>query len=162
MRVFERLERWPKVGAKSLRGELAGLHRITATMDRTAHVKLDGRDYVIVPRDEFDRLVSLARVGEMPSVPGADAEGNFAALAYGRASIAREIVRRRALLGMSQRALASEAGIRFETLCRIETGKSSPNSATMTKIDRALVRGEKTAERTAKSARSKKRGRRAS
>jgi predicted transcriptional regulator len=35
------------------------------------------------------------------------------------------------------------AGIRFEALCRIETGKQTPSVPTVDKIDRALVRAER-------------------
>jgi transcriptional regulator with XRE-family HTH domain len=39
---------------------------------------------------------------------------------------------------LSQRDLAARAGIRVETLCRIETGKHIPSVPTIDKLDRAL------------------------
>lgn len=105
-------------------------------------VRLDGREYVILARDEYDRLAGLAKVGEMPGLPEADDDGNYPAVEYARASIARDVVRQRAELGLSQRDLARLAGVRVETLCRIETGKHTASTATLAKLDRALKRTE--------------------
>lgn len=107
-------------------------------MSKDNVVKLDGREYVILARDEYDRLAGLARVAELPALPGTDEEGNYPAVEYARASIARDVVRERAKLGLSQRELARQAGVRVETLCRIETGKHTASTATLTKLDRAL------------------------
>lgn len=78
----------------------------------------------------------------MPSksrfLPPSDAQGNYAAVEYARASLARKIIRDRVAAGFSQRELASRAGVRVETLCRIETGKHVPSVPTADKIDRAL------------------------
>ena len=47
---------------------------------------------------------------------------------------------------MSQRDLALRAGVRVETLCRIETGKHIPSVPTIDKIDRALKEAGKRAK----------------
>lgn len=112
-------------------------------MGKTNVVKLDGREYVILARDEYDRLTGLARVAEMPALPEPDEDGNYPAVDYARASIARDVVRERAELGLSQRDLARQAGVRVETLCRIETGKHTASTATLAKLDRALSRAVK-------------------
>jgi transcriptional regulator with XRE-family HTH domain len=52
--------------------------------------------------------------------------------------IARQIIRRRHVLGWTQAELAQRAGVRAETLSRLETGKHTPNIATVDKLDRAL------------------------
>ena len=57
-----------------------------------------------------------------------------------RASIARELIRRRAAAGWSQSELARRAGVRQETISRIETGKHTVTEAVMRKIERALAR----------------------
>ena len=88
------------------------------------------------------RKMSTARP-DMPDYPAADAEGNFPALRSGRVSIAREIIRRRSAVGLSQKALAAAAGIRVETLNRIEKARVTADTATISKIDRALKRAEK-------------------
>lgn len=106
-------------------------------MDR-ANVQLGGTDYVIVPRDEFDRLTSLAKVADMPPLPGPDKDGNYPAIEYSRASLARKLIRGRVDAGLSQKELAELAGVREETICRIETGKHTASIATVDKISKAL------------------------
>jgi transcriptional regulator with XRE-family HTH domain len=66
--------------------------------------------------------------------------GNFDANAYARASLARKLIRDRRAAGFSQAELARRAGIRVETLNRIERLKLTPSVATVEKIDRALRR----------------------
>ncbi len=102
------------------------------------NVKLEGRDYVILPRVEYDRLTGLAKVAELPALPTPDADGNYPAVDYARASLARNIIRKRVEAGLTQRELAKLAGIRHETLCRIESGKHTPSVASVTRLERAL------------------------
>jgi transcriptional regulator with XRE-family HTH domain len=71
-------------------------------------------------------------------LPPPDKNGNYPAVEYCRASIARDIIKDRVAAGLTQRELAKRAGIRVETLCRIETGKHTPSVPTIDKIDRAL------------------------
>ena len=72
--------------------------------------------------------------------PPADAKGNRPALEYIQVSIARDIIKERRALGLSQSQLAELAGLRQETLSRLESGKHSPTVRTVEKIDRALKR----------------------
>ena len=103
-------------------------------------IVLEGKPYVVLPREEYDRLSTLAKAGELPPLPPPDAQGNYPAVEYARASLARKIIRDRVAAGLSQRELALRAGVRVETLCRIETGKNTPSVATVDKIDQALKR----------------------
>jgi DNA-binding XRE family transcriptional regulator len=103
-------------------------------------ILLEGKPYVVLPREEYDRLSTLAKAGELPPLPRPDAQGNYPAVEYARASLARKIIRDRVAAGLSQRELALRAGVRVETLCRIETGKHTPSVPTIEKIDRALQR----------------------
>ena len=48
----------------------------------TALLKLDGRDYVILPRADYDRLTGLAKAAELPPLPKTDAHGNYPAVEY--------------------------------------------------------------------------------
>ncbi|MEX0700690.1 MAG: helix-turn-helix transcriptional regulator [Planctomycetales bacterium] len=107
-------------------------------------ITLDGNDYVIVPRDEYEALETLAK---LPPLPEPNADGNYPAAAYARAGIARGIIRDRARLGLSQAELARRAGIRVETLCRIESGKVTPTVGSIHKIDRALTSTEAARQR---------------
>lgn len=105
-----------------------------------ARVRINGKDYVILANEEYERLAGLAKVGEMPALPRPDEEGNYPAVEYLRASIARNVVGERAKLNLTQRELAKLAGVRVETLCRIETGKHTASTATVDRLDRALKR----------------------
>lgn len=106
----------------------------------TQTIVVDGKPYVLLSRDEYDRLTSLAKTAELPPLPKPDAQGNYPAVEYARASLARKIIRDRVSAGLTQRELAKLAGISFEHLCRIETGKHVPSVPTIDKIDRALKR----------------------
>ena len=43
-------------------------------------ILLEGKPYVVLPRDEYDRLTTLAKAGELPPIPRPDAEGNYPAV----------------------------------------------------------------------------------
>jgi DNA-binding XRE family transcriptional regulator len=101
-------------------------------------IHIDGKAYVIVERGEYDRLATLAKAAALPPLPGPDAAGNYPAVDYARASLARKIIRDRVAAGLNQKELAQLAGIRVETLCRIETGKHTPSVPTIDRLDRAL------------------------
>jgi DNA-binding XRE family transcriptional regulator len=106
-----------------------------------ATLNMNGKTFVLVPDAEYRDLTAARAV--RPEFPGADKDGNFPALQTGRVSIAREIIRRRQAVGLSQKALAESAGIRVETLNRIEKAKVTADTATIAKIDRALRRAER-------------------
>jgi len=77
--------------------------------------------------------------GEGPTLPEPNAQGRYPAVEYARASLARKLIRRRRAAGLTQAELAHRAGIRAETLNRIERGATTPSVATVEKIDRALI-----------------------
>lgn len=106
-------------------------------------IQLSGKPYVILPRDEYDRLRLLAKAETLPPLPAADARGTVPAVEYVRASLARSVIQQRAEMGLSQAELAKLAGVRVETLCRIETGKVSPSVATMERIERGFIKASK-------------------
>jgi ribosome-binding protein aMBF1 (putative translation factor) len=103
-------------------------------------IMVEGKPYVLLSREEYDRLTTLAKAADLPALPGRDAAGNYPAVEYARASLARKIIRDRVAAGLTQRELAKLAGISFEHLCRIETGKHTPTVPTIDKLDRALKR----------------------
>ena len=76
---------------------------------------------------------------ELPPLPPADERGQYPAIETARVIIARQIIRGRKAAGWTQAELAAKAGVRQETISRIETGKHSPGLKTMAKIDRALL-----------------------
>ena len=93
-------------------------------------LRLEGKAYVVVPREQYERLVTLSKAAELPPLPKPDAQGNYPAVEYACASIARSVIRDRVEAGLTQRRLADLAGIRVETLCRIEAGKQIPSVPT--------------------------------
>jgi DNA-binding XRE family transcriptional regulator len=101
-------------------------------------VVLGGERFVILSEAEYRRITGL---------PPADAAGNRPAVAAMRAVLAGDIVRDRERVGWSQAELARRAGIRVETLNRIETGKHTPSVATIEKIDAALRAATKSIRR---------------
>src|SRR5438552_69395 len=101
-------------------------------------IKLKGEAYVLVEKAEYERLVRIAQSIDMPELPRPNADGNYPALEAMDAAIARGVVQDRINAGLTQRELAQRAGIRVETLYRIETGKHLPSVRTLQKIERAL------------------------
>ena len=83
----------------------------------------------------------------MPALPKPDADGHFPAMEYTRISLARSIIRERTALGLTQQQLARLAGVREETLSRLESGKHSPTVRTVEKIERALQKAAKKNQR---------------
>jgi DNA-binding XRE family transcriptional regulator len=113
---------------------------------RVQTLNLVGTEFVVLERTEYERLRALERsAGEaaLPAWPPADTEGHRPALEFVRVSIARDIIMERTALGLTQQELAKLAGIRQETLCRLETGKQAPNVRTVEKIEAALQRAER-------------------
>ncbi len=107
-------------------------------------LNMEGRKFVVIDKAEYDRLKRAAaraekhENGALPPLPKALPNGNYPALEYIRASIARDIVRDRHKKGWSQEELARRAGIRRETLGRIEAGKHTPTQRVLARIDQAL------------------------
>jgi len=104
----------------------------------TQAIELHGREYVVLDRAEYDRLTILAQAANLPPLPKPDKDGNYPAVEYCRASIARDIIKDRVAAGLTQRDLAKLAGVPVKTLSRIETGMYTPSVPTVEKIDRAL------------------------
>jgi transcriptional regulator with XRE-family HTH domain len=71
-------------------------------------------------------------------MPAVSPEGTYSAAEAMRVMMAQKIVAARDAVGLSQAALARKAGIRIETLNRLEKGKHTPDLATMAKINGAL------------------------
>jgi ribosome-binding protein aMBF1 (putative translation factor) len=95
-----------------------------------ATLNMNGKTFVLVPLAEYKKMTVPRSVA--PEFPGPDESGNFPALQTGRVSIAREVIRRREAVGLSQKALAALVGIRLETLNRIERAQVTADTATIT------------------------------
>ncbi|MBU4271405.1 MAG: helix-turn-helix domain-containing protein [Planctomycetes bacterium] len=108
-------------------------------METLQTITLAGNRFVVIPEAEYRRLTGKKRG---PMLPLADDEGYYPAVETMRAMLARKIIHRRRAIGLSQVELAQRAGIRPETLNRLEQGKHSPSVATVDKLDRALCKAE--------------------
>lgn len=95
-------------------------------------VELDGIRYVILRESVFEHL--CVKAGLPRSEPLSSEDVWTPGLAVDRATLAEKLVRRRRIAGLSQAALARRAGIRPETLNRIERGRTTPDFATVRKL----------------------------
>lgn len=96
---------------------------------------------MVLPEREYQRLQMAAGEAE-PQLPPADAEGNRPAVESLRVLLAQKLLRRRRAAGLSQVELARRAGVRAETINRIEKGKHSPSVETVERITKALEAAE--------------------
>jgi DNA-binding XRE family transcriptional regulator len=107
-------------------------------------IEVEGKRFVLLPETEYDRLCHGAGEAasledeELPPLPRPDKHGRFPALQYARISLARDLIRDRKSVGLSQQRLADKAGIRQETLSRIETGRHTASPKTVEKIMRVI------------------------
>ena len=103
-------------------------------------VELDGVRYVIVRESIFDRLCERANVDAAPEpLAGQTPE---TAMDLDRVSLAEKLLRRRLAARLSQAELARRAGVRPETLNRIERGHTTPDFATIRKLVVAMDAAE--------------------
>ena len=104
-------------------------------------LELGGVRYVIVRESVFEYLCQQAHI-DWQAV-GVHKEGLKPGFDLDGPSLAEKLIRRRVASGLSQVQLARRAGIRPETLNRIERGRTTPDFATI----RKLVIAMNTAER---------------
>lgn len=103
------------------------------------HVTMKGKRVVVLEETEFNRIMRSADLWE-PTKPAPDADGNYPAVEAVLYLTAIDIIRRRRRLGLTQAALARRAGIRLETLNRIESGERRPIAVrAIEKIEQALA-----------------------
>ncbi len=108
-------------------------------MSTIQSIEVGGKRFVLLPAEDYERMREHGACAP-PPLPPADAAGNRPATEFIAASIARDVMRERQALGLSQQQLAKLAGVRPETVCRLESGKHSPTVRTVEKIEQALER----------------------
>ena len=105
-------------------------------------LELGGIRYVILRESIFDRLCRQAGIARPDS---REAEENLTpAFDIDRATLAEKLRRRRRAAGLSQAELARRAGVRSETLNRIERGHTEPDFTTIRKLVLAMNAAEQT------------------
>jgi DNA-binding XRE family transcriptional regulator len=103
-------------------------------------MELDGIRYVILRESAYEYLCKHARVEDV----GIPEDESLFSPGFGtdRATLAKKLVRRRQAADLSQIELARRAGIRQETLNRIERGRTTPDFATIRKLVVAMNAAE--------------------
>lgn len=110
-------------------------------------LEVDGKRFVIVPEADWHEVQSRVM---LPALPPKHSDGTYPAVEAVRVLMARSIILDREKVGLTQKALAEQAGIRVETLNRIETCKVSASTATIAKIEAALERARETGRKKAR------------
>jgi DNA-binding XRE family transcriptional regulator len=104
-------------------------------------LNIDGVEYVVIPRAEYE--------GRRPKLPPKDARGERPAKLAVQAVIARSLIRRRTEAGLDQKRLAALAGVRAETISRIESGRYRPRRETLLRIEQAIASAAGRSKKTA-------------
>jgi len=108
-------------------------------------IEVEGKRFVLLEEGEYERLCREAGQpaadldqAQLPLFPKPDRRGRLPALEYARVSLARDLIRARKGVGLSQQQLADQAGLRQETISRLETGKHTAHPRTVDKIMRVI------------------------
>lgn len=94
-----------------------------------------GKQFVLVPIEDYRRH---AADHDLPPFPPLDQNGNSNAIEFARAAIARRLIQDRRKARLSQQQLAKLAGVRQETISRIESGKHTATVRVIDKLDKAI------------------------
>jgi DNA-binding XRE family transcriptional regulator len=105
-------------------------------------VVLDGREYVLIPRKQWESMRHGVTTAPLPTKKTSPSppDGTYG-IQDVRASLAKKMTTRRKAAGLTQAALARMARVRVETISRLENGLHMPGTRTFDRIDRALKRG---------------------
>src|SRR4051812_49774128 len=98
-------------------------------LSRVQDLEIAGKPYVLVPKEDFERLRLLA-----------DGPREDASILV-RDSIGPDLRARRRQAGLTLAAVAQRAGIRQETISRIENSRTDPSVGTVRSILKALNPG---------------------
>ena len=89
-------------------------------------ILLDGKKYVVIPEDEFHALTQPHKT--------VNQRDELDAFNVSDQRLADRLVQRRRESGLTQKDLAHRAGIRVETLNRIEKGRTTPDFKSIRKL----------------------------
>ena len=104
-------------------------------------VTIDGREYVMIPRRQWEAIARHPGASRdvLHKAPSPSADGSYT-LNDVRISLANKIISRRKAAGLTQARLAKLAGVRVETISRMENALHMPSVRTFDKIELALKR----------------------
>ena len=105
------------------------------------NVTMDGKEYVLVPRKQWDAIARKAQAIPLKMPPPLP-DGSYG-IEHVRISLANKMTARRKAGGLTQAQLARLARVRVETISRLENGLHMPSVRTFDRIERALNRAAK-------------------
>lgn len=106
-------------------------------------VLLEGVAYGIVPKKQLEQVCRQAGVELNAPVPTVSDGGDDLTIGeWDGERLAGRLLERRRRVGLSQVELARRAGVRVETLNRVERGKTTPDFATVRKLVIAMKAAE--------------------
>jgi DNA-binding XRE family transcriptional regulator len=108
-----------------------------------AAVELGGVSYAILPAALLLQVCRRAGVRAVARGNPAPSPLDAAPEEWNGPNVARRIADRRKHAGLTQAALARLAGVRIETVNRIERGKVTPDFRTIRKLVHAMLHAEK-------------------
>jgi ribosome-binding protein aMBF1 (putative translation factor) len=115
------------------------VYSIRQEIDMTVQtLHISGKEFALIPMRDFKVLQRRATSQKLPKLPEPLANGNYLAAETIRVIYARRLTQEREAAGLSQSELARRAGVCIETINRLEKGKHSPDTSTLTKITKAL------------------------
>ena len=100
------------------------------TPETYQRIQLEGKTYIVIAKDEF---LSLTQPGQ-----AAERTDELDAFSVSDQRLADRLLKRRKISGLSQKDLAARAGIRVETLNRIEKGRTTPDFKSIRKLVNAI------------------------
>ena len=93
-------------------------------------IQLDGKWYAVLPEDDFQALTR--------EKTASTAHDELDAFNVSDQRLADRLVQRRKEAGLTQKDLAKQAGLRVETLNRIEKGRTTPDFKSIRKLVQAI------------------------
>lgn len=93
-------------------------------------VEIEGRRYFLVPEPDLEAMLERVTRSRARSTR----RDNLESFAIDDLTLAQRLRRRREEVGLTQLDLATLAGLRHETLNRIERGKTTPDFKTIRKL----------------------------
>lgn len=105
-------------------------------------LEMNGKTYLLIEPAEYARLRHRPRrtvKDLLPPLPRPAADGSVPAGEYTRALLARKLITARKKAGFTQAELAHRAGVRIETVNRIERAKTNPTIGVVEKLLKAMT-----------------------